>query len=68
MQSIDSRLHLFLHLSALHTPASIPVNISAIILIYRRFDTIYRFTNKFRHNETEEYPRVTLHNKKTTVS
>ncbi|WP_333491747.1 hypothetical protein, partial [Bacillus paranthracis] len=53
-----------MHLSALHTPASIPVNISAIISIYRRFDTIYRFTNKFRHNETEEYPRVTLHKQK----
>lgn len=62
MQSIGSRLHLFLlYLSAQYTPPSIPVNISAIISIYRRFDTIYPFTNKFRHDETEKYPGATLH-------
>ena len=61
-----------------HTPPSITGNILTVLdistifqiyrlflSIYQRFDTRYRFTNKFRHNETEEYPRVTLH-KKTT--
>lgn len=53
MQSIGSRLHLFLlYLSALYTPPSISVNISMII-------SIYRFANKFRHDETEEYPGIT---------
>ena len=39
-------------------------NISAIISIYRRFDTGYRFTSKFRHDLNVKYP-VSLTNHHT---